>query len=63
MKTKTIKLSQKRGGNGYISSYTVNLGATEVKDCGFLTADGEQLPLEKVIDTENKQIIIRLRAE
>ncbi len=62
MQIKPIKLSQKKGGNGYVSSYSVNLGCTEVRTVGFLDDNGKPLPLEKVIDSENQQIIIRLKA-
>lgn len=59
---KPIKLSPKRAGNGYVSSYSVNIGAKEAKDCGFVDADGNQLPLEKFVDLENKEIVIRIKA-
>ncbi len=49
-------------GNGYISSYSINLGVSEVKECGFIDEDGNPLPIEKYIDTENNQIIIRIKA-
>lgn len=62
MEAKPIKLSRKRGGNGYVSSYSVNLGCAEVRDVGFLDADGAPFPIEKVIDTEHNRIIIRLKA-
>ena len=61
MQVKPIKLSPKKGGNGYVSSYSVNIGCAEVRNAGLLDADGKPLPLEKVIDTENNQIIIRLK--
>lgn len=63
MEVKPIKLSPKKGGNGYISSYTVNLGCSEIRDVGFIDIDGNLLPVEKLIDTDNKEIIIRLKAE
>ena len=59
MDSKPIKLSPKKGGNGYVSSYSVNLGAKEVKACGFFSEDGTPLPLEKIIDEENGRIIIQ----
>jgi hypothetical protein len=59
MKTKPIKLSPKKGGNGYISSYSVNIGCSEASDVGFLDADRKPLPLEKIIDVEHNQIIIK----
>ena len=36
MQSKPIKLSPKKGGNGYVSSYSVNLGCAEVRNVGFL---------------------------
>lgn len=62
MEVKPIKLSPKKGGNGYVSSYSVNLGCSEIRDVGFLDKDGNPLPVEKCLDTENHEIIIRLQA-
>ena len=63
METKPIKLSPKRGGNGYVSSYSINIGCAEVRDVGFLDENGTPLAVEKVIDIEHNQIIIRLAGE
>lgn len=60
IKIKPIKLSNKRAGDGYISSYTINIGATEARACGFINSENEKIPIEKIIDEENNQIIIRL---
>ena len=57
---KTIKLSSKKNGQGYVTSYTVNLGCAEVRECGFLDESGNPLPLEKIIDPENHRIIIHV---
>lgn len=57
---KHIKLAAKKNGNGYITSYTINIGSAEARNCGFINSDGEILPIEKFVDTENKQIIIKL---
>lgn len=57
MTSKQIKLSPKKGNHGHITSYTVNIGSAEARDCGF-TNEGVQL--EKVVDTENQQIIIKI---
>lgn len=61
METKTIKLSNKKDGYENISSYTINIGANEAKECGFVDEAGNKLELEKVLDCNNKQIIIRLK--
>lgn len=63
MESKPIKLSPKKGGNGYVSSYSVNLGIKEVQACGFFSADGTPLPLEKVIDVESGRIILQRAGE
>ncbi|MDX8416972.1 hypothetical protein [Absicoccus intestinalis] len=59
MHTKSIKLSKKKDGRGYITSYTVNIGTAEARECGLVSTDGSPIELEKVIDTEHGQIIIR----
>lgn len=58
---KPIKLSPKKNGYGSITSYTINIGASEARDCGFIDSDGNVLPTEKIIDTDSKQIIIKLK--
>lgn len=63
METKPIRLSPKKAGNGYISSYSINLGISEVRECGFIDADGNLLPIEKCIDTVKGEIIIKLRID
>lgn len=58
MEIKKIKLSAKKGGNGYISSYSVNIGSNEAQICGLISEERPIL-LCKVIDDENKQIIVK----
>lgn len=58
MKIKSIKLSPKRGNHHHITSYTVNIGSAEARECGF-TDEGAEL--EKIVDPEGKQIVIRLK--
>lgn len=60
MTIKPIKLSAKKDGRGYISSYTFNIGVKEAKACNFVSEDGEVKALNKIIDYENNQIIIKL---
>lgn len=55
-----IKLSPKKGGHGHVTSYSVNIGSAEARECGFVDEVGEPKSVEKVIDYENNQIIIRL---
>lgn len=60
MIVKPIKLSPKKGNYGCVTSYTINIGSAEARECGF-TFEGVQL--EKIVDTSNKQIIIRVKPE
>lgn len=60
MEIKQIRLSPKRGGNGFISSYSVNIGTREAREC--LLSDSESMPpVIKILDPENRQIILRLK--
>ena len=63
MEVKSIRLSPKKGGNGYLSSFSVNIGIAEAKACGMLSPNGQPAALEKIIDPESKSIIIRVRAD
>mgnify|MGYP003304628638 FL=1 len=58
MEIKKIKMSPKRGGNGFVSSYSVNIGSTEAKECG-LVDDTVQKVIVKVVDPDNHQITIK----
>lgn len=60
MESKQIKLSPKKNGKGYVTSYSINLGCAEVRECGFIDDDGFAVPIEKIVDPKNSQIIIRL---
>lgn len=58
MFVKPIKLSKKRVNGGHITSYTINIGSAEARECGFTDDDVE---LEKVVDFDKKEIIIRIK--
>ena len=58
MEIKKIKLSAKRGGNGYVSSYSVNIGSNEARTCGLISEE-QPILLCKVVDDENEQIIVK----
>ncbi|MBS6063758.1 MAG: hypothetical protein KH972_07805 [Peptostreptococcaceae bacterium] len=49
MDTKQIKLVPKKAGNGYVSSYTVNISVTEAMELGFINEDKTINKIEKVI--------------
>ena len=61
METKPIKLSPKKNGKGYIPSFSVNFGCAEIRNCGFTADEGNPVELEKIVDPDNSQIIIRVK--
>lgn len=63
METRPIRLSPKKGGNGYLSSFSVSIGVAEARACGMLGPDGLSAALEKIIDSESKSIIIRVKTD
>ena len=58
-----MKLSPKKNGKGFTSSYSINIGSLEAKSAGFIDNNGQPLEVEKIIDPENKQIVIKLKAD
>ena len=61
VKIRKIRLSPKKGGNGFVSSYSVNIGSDEAKECGMIV-DGEQNPLIiKCIDAAQQRTIIQVK--
>lgn len=61
MEIKKIKMSPKKGGNGFVSSYSVNIGSNEAKECG-LVDDMVQKVIVKIVDPSNHQITIKEKA-
>ena len=61
MDIKPIKLSPKRGGHGKVTSFSVNIGSAEARNCGWLNEDDSVKELEKIIDTEAGTITFRLK--
>ena len=53
MKIESIRLSPKRGGNGYLSSYSISIGRKEVEACQLI---GKRII--KCVDEENQKITI-----
>lgn len=56
MKIEAIKLSPKKAGNGYTSSYSVSIGRREIEICEL-----SNKRIIKCIDGENCQIVIRAK--
>lgn len=53
MKIESIRLSPKRGGNGYLSSYSISIGRKEVEACQLTDKR-----IIKCVDEESQKIII-----
>ena len=58
MEIKRIKLSPKKGGNGFISSYSVNIGSSEARECELIGATYNKVII-KIVDPNNHQIVIK----
>lgn len=56
MLIESIKLSPKKNGKGYVSSYSVNISTKEAQDCGLV---GKRLI--KIIDSDKAEIIVRAK--
>lgn len=56
-------LSKKKNGKGYVTSYTLNVGSKEARDLGFIDENGDSKQLEKIIDIENKVLIVKRKEE
>ena len=61
VRPRDLRLRANRNGKGYVTSYTVSIGCAEAAQAGFLDADKNPLPLEKIVDPENHCIIYRLK--
>ncbi|MCL1995561.1 MAG: hypothetical protein FWG63_05070 [Defluviitaleaceae bacterium] len=55
-----MKLIPKKGGHGYISSYTVNISLKLAKSCGFVDEKGNCHNLEIVGNPCEKTITIKV---
>ena len=58
-----MKLRANKNGNGKIGNYTFSIGSNEAKSLDFLTEDGLSKELEKIIDVENSQLIIKVQED
>ena len=56
MKIEAIRLSPKKGGNGYVSSYSISIAQKEAETCHLTNKR-----LFKCVDEENHEIIIRAK--
>ena len=58
-----MKLTQKKNGKGYITSYQMNIGCAEARQCGFIDENGKPVELEKIILPDKKTIIIQIKSD
>lgn len=56
MRIESIKLSPKKGGNGYVSSYSISIAGKEAETCQLINQR-----IIKCVDEENHEIIIRAK--
>lgn len=42
-----------------MSSFSINIGSTEARECGLVAEDGKECVVIKLIDTERQQVIIK----
>jgi len=56
-----MKLSAKKNGKGYITSYTISIGSAEARECGFIDEDGKPLEIEKIIKNAENKIELKLK--
>lgn len=56
-----MKLSPKKNGKGYVTSYSINIGSAEARQAGFLDKNGQPLELAKIIDEKTKTITIQVK--
>ena len=54
-------LRANKAGNGYVSNYTLSISLNEARTLGFVDENGERVELEKVVDEERKQLVIRAK--
>jgi hypothetical protein len=57
---KQVRLRPRRGGHGHVTSYDISIGSAEARRAGMLDENNTLLEIEKLIDPENRRIIIRV---
>lgn len=56
---KNYGTKNKTTGKSYLSNYTFTIKTTEARELEFVDEEDNSYELEKIIDLENKQIIIK----
>lgn len=57
MEAKKVKLVAKKGGNGYVSAYSINISLSEALELGFINEDRSVNEIEKIV--KDGTLIIR----
>lgn len=58
-----MKLIPKKGGNGYISSYTVNISLKIARNCGLVNEDGTINEIELTDNMNDNSVTIKLKKQ
>ena len=58
-----MKLRANKNGAGYVTSYNILLGSSEARRVGFIDENGNGRELDKVVDEERMEILIRIKTE
>lgn len=58
-----MKLVAKKAGNGYVSSYTVNISLKLARNCGFVDENGNTKEIELVENIEENSITIKIKKQ
>ncbi len=55
-----MKLTKHCVQNGCVTSYRLIVGSKEARDAGLLNEDGTARPIKKIVDVENRRLIVTL---
>ena len=58
-----MKLRANKNGPGYVTAYNALIGSAEARRAGFLDEDGNPRELEKFVDEERREIVIRVKTD
>lgn len=58
-----MKLVLNNAYKGVPTSYRVTIGSKEAREVGFVSPDSTPQEIEKIVDPDHNQIIIRLKKE
>ena len=58
-----MKLRANRSGDGYLTSYNVLIGSAEARRVGFVDENGNIREIEKFVDEERREIVIRIKED